>query len=138
MTESTNFIVFIIVRVIHCFFPIETHRDTNPSINTIGSGNRRRRNRHRRTNILNRIESVDFRHNITRGRIIYRARQITAQNRAIASQAEQAFIDAILQARTETQSPQATAVQSLRTRNERPPRPVPGLGPVYTVDTPPV
>jgi hypothetical protein len=131
MTESTNFIVFIIVRVIHCFFPIETHRDTNPSINTIGSGNRRRRNRHRRTNILNRIESVDFRHNITRGRIIYRARQITAQNRAIASQAEQAFIDAILQARQEIGD--RHTVQPLRTRNERLARVAPEVTTVHTV-----
>ena len=125
MTESTNFIVVIIIRVIRFFFHSETVRDTNPRLSTIVVRNPRQRTCHR-PHTIERIERVDFRHNIHRGRIIYQAHQITAQNRAIASQAEQALIDAILQARQEIKD--RHIVHSSRIRNERPAR----IAPVAT------
>ena len=85
---------------------------------------RRRRNRHRNIR-YRRIHRIISGNNHTRGSIILRARQITQQNRLIASRAEQELINAILQARAEHRffSNQINSVPALHTQNERPARP---------------
>ena len=120
MTESTNFIVVIIIRVIRFF----------PSFCAIAARNRCRRSR-QRTHTIDRIERADFRHNIHRGRIVDRVLQITAQNRAMANQTQQALINAILKARQ--QIGDRHIVHSLRTRNERPARMAPVASAVHMV-----
>jgi len=128
MTESNNFIINIIVRVIHWFFP-QTKNRRRPSLHAIPRRNNRQRHVRRPGHI---IDDVELRHNINHGRI----RQITAQNRAIAIQAEQALIDAIVQARQELED--RYIVHSIRTRNERPPERLPRPVPVHPVHRPEV
>jgi len=129
MTESNNFIINIIVRVIHWFFP-QTNNRRRPSLQAIPIRNQHQRRVRRPRHI---IDDVELRHNINRGRTIYRARQITAQNRAIAIQAEQALIDAIVQARQELED--RYIVHAIRTRNERPPERLPRPVPVDPVQS---
>ena len=113
MIESTNFLIIIIIRVIRFFFPQEDiQRNRSFSATAIPT---RHRTRARRPRYI--IDDIELRHNINRGRIIYRARQITARNRDIAIQAEQALIDAIVQARQELED--RYVIQALRTQDER-------------------
>ena len=125
-----SFLITAIIELFDSIFPIFHHQaaTNQATTNTIQNSSIRsnRRPRYQRYRI-------DLNNNFRRAHIILRARQITARNRELASLAEQSLIDAILQAREEEEIRQA-AVQSLRTRNERPPRPLPG----HTVDIPAV
>jgi hypothetical protein len=105
--------------------------NTVPNSSIISRRNNRRP-RPRRHNYRYRRYRIDPSNNFARAHLILRARQITERNRELARLAEQTFIDAILQARTETENRQADAVQHLRTRNERPARTITELGPVFT------
>lgn len=111
MIESTNFLIIIIIRVIRFFYPQEDIQ-RNRSLSAIPI---RHRARARRPRYI--IDDIELRHNINRGRIIYRARQITAHNRDIAIQAEQALIDAIVQARQELED--RYVIQAVRTQDGR-------------------
>jgi len=125
---STNPIVRLITFIINYFDQSHESPSTNQSISTNQpiqrNIHRRRRNRHRHQS--NRYRRINLGNNHTRGCIIYRARQITQQNRLIAAQAEQNLICAILKAREEIQtiSRQIRSVPAVHTQNERPPRPV--------------
>ena len=125
-----SFLITAIIELFDSIFPIFHHQaPTNQAAtNTIQNSSIRNNRRPRRRNRRPRYQRyrIDLNNNFRRAHIILRARQITARNRELASLAEQSLIDAILQAREEEEIRQA-AVQSLRTRNERPPRPAPGL-----------
>jgi len=132
-----SFLITAIIELFDSIFPIFHHQaaTNQATTNTIQNSSIRNNRRPRRRNRWPRYQRyrIDLNNNFRRAHIILRARQITARNRELASLAEQSLIDAILQAREEEEIRQA-AVQSLRTRNERPPRPAPGL----TVDIPAV
>jgi len=132
-----SFFITAIIQLLDSVLPqVNRQNETNQAnTNTINDSSRSIRNIHRprRRNNRYRRYRIDLNNNFRRAHIIIRARQITARNRELARLAEQSLIDAILQAREEEEIRQA-AVQSLRTRNERPPRPAPGL----TVDIPAV
>ena len=137
-----SFLITTIIELFDSIFPIFHHQaaTNQAAMNTIQNSSirnnrrpRRRNRRPRRRNNRYQRYRIDLNNNFRRAHIIIRARQITARNRELARLAEQSLIDAILQAREEEEIRQA-AVQSLRTRNERPPRPTPGL----TVDIPAV
>jgi hypothetical protein len=137
-----SFLITAIIHLIDSVLPVVRHRsetnseptNTNTNLNSSIRNNRRPRRRNRRY----RRYRIDLNNNFQRAHLILRARQITERNRALARLAEQSFIDAIFEARTETGIHQAATVHSVRTRNERPPRAVPGQGPLFTVDNPAV
>ena len=132
-----SFLITAIIQLLDSVLPqVNRQADTNQAnTNTINDSSRSIRNIHRPRRCNNRYRRyrIDLNNNFRRAHIIIRARQITARNRELARLAEQSLIDAILQAREEAEIRQA-AIQSLHTRNERPPRPVPG----HTVDIPAV
>jgi hypothetical protein len=130
-----SFLITAIIELFDSIFPIFHHQaaTNQATTNTIQNSSIRNNRRPRRRNNRYQRYRIDLNNNFRRAHIILRARQITARNRELASLAEQSLIDAILQAREEEEIRQA-AVQSLRTRNERPPRPLPG----HTVDIPAV
>mmetsp|Transcript_25130 Transcript_25130/g.35989 ORF Transcript_25130/g.35989 Transcript_25130/m.35989 type:complete len:98 (-) Transcript_25130:773-1066(-) len=96
--SETNFAISIVLRFINYFFPQQANHQINTNQRVLTNLQRNRINRRRRR--INRRHHIrtDLNSNFIRAQIIIRARQITAQKRAIASQAEQALVDAILQA----------------------------------------
>ena len=104
---SEDSLIYLFLQFHHYLFPYQDQGQDNLHRNT-GNQNQsttiprithRRRNRRSRFN--NRYRRINLGDNHTRGNIILRARQITHQNQQVAVQAEQAFVDAILQARDE-------------------------------------
>ena len=125
MPETTNFIILIIIRVINFFYPRETDQSTRISFVSQVPNRIQRTYRQRGNRIYyRRRHYIDLEDNTTRAHIIYLARRITANNRRIASQAEQAFVQAIVQARREFSEEAHFAVRFLPTQNERPARPI--------------
>jgi len=126
---STDPIIRFIINIIHYFRPIQQaiqQEDNIPSnshqTNTTTSRQVRRRSRRHQ---FHRYRQFNLHNNYYRGCVILRARQITQQNRLLSEQAEQDFIQAILQARTEHQFFSRHLVPRVHTANERPPRPSP-------------
>ena len=141
MPETTNFFILFIIRIIDFFCPSESHsnRTIHQAHQVTGpTENRFRRNRRQHGNRSTLRHHIDIDHNFDRARIIHRARRITANNRRIASQAEQALVEAIVQARRESSEEARLAVRFLRTRNERPARPIRGTTDVNVIHTPAV
>jgi hypothetical protein len=116
----------------------DTNQATTNTVPNSSIISRRNNRRPRHRNYRYRRYHIDPSNNFARAHLILRARQITERNRELARLAEQSFIDAILQARTETENCQADVVQHLRTRNERPARTITGSGPVFTAENPQV
>jgi hypothetical protein len=134
---------FFITAIIQLYQHLLNRQDdtSQATTNTVSNSSiisRRNNRRPRRRNYRYRRYRIDPSNNFARAHLILRARQITERNRELARLAEQTFIDAILQARTETESRQAVAVEHLRTSNERPARTITELGPVFTTENPPV
>mmetsp|Transcript_15766 Transcript_15766/g.22508 ORF Transcript_15766/g.22508 Transcript_15766/m.22508 type:complete len:134 (+) Transcript_15766:90-491(+) len=119
MSEE-SFFISLYSRLIRYFYPEIPQEQNNQATTT--RRQRRNRSNHRRRNRLH-GERINLNNNFRRAQIIIRARQITAHNREIARQAEQALIDAILQARGEFER-RITVRNLLRTQNERPVRPL--------------
>ena len=120
---STDFIIRLIVNIIQHFQPSQrvNHNQNQTSSNNIQiqRNQPRRRRTHRNRNHYSQFNLQ----NNYRGCIILRARQITQQNRLLSAQAEQALIEAILQARTEHHFFARHLVPRVHTVNERPQRP---------------
>ena len=103
---SEDYLIYLFLQLHHYLFPFQGQRNepqrdsgNQNQVTTIPGIRHRRRNRYSR--FYNRYRRINLGDNHTRGNIILRARQITQQNQQVAVQAEQAFVDAILQARDE-------------------------------------
>mmetsp|Transcript_19095 Transcript_19095/g.27145 ORF Transcript_19095/g.27145 Transcript_19095/m.27145 type:complete len:145 (+) Transcript_19095:82-516(+) len=119
---STDLFVRLIIDIIRYFHPIQDNAPSNNINHQSNPTNRSVRRRSRRHQFHS-YRHFNLHNNHYRGCVILRARQITQQNRLLSAQAEQDFIEAILQARTEHQFFSRHFVPRVHTVNERPSRP---------------
>ena len=122
--SDDSFAINLFIQIINYIrpgsFEVAIQRHQTTPVNSTRPHRRNRRNYRRGGN---RYRLLNLENNYIRGSIVLRARQITQRNRIIAAQAEQELVNAILQAREEREF-FLDRVPSLRTQNERPPRPV--------------